>query len=170
MRAMRDGEGGGTDVCPTELTLRLLSCRAGLHGVQGRGGAKKPKEERRGPPTKPNDGSDRDLIRFSPPRSNDGDGCGDGDGNGAAASATDAAPGPLSAALRRHAAAAHPAIAALKDGASLLEQYAASIEPALDAALEAFVSAASSAQNAKDVMDAPVLRGWGVQAGKAKRE
>ena len=117
-------------MCPTELTLRLLSSRAGAKMTGTRPGA------------------NFDVRRPKPPRSSCSSSSSEGtaaDSEGSDGTAADTQDGPerspLAAVFAQHSSAACEAIGGLAGGTQLLAEYSERIRASLSAALEAFVAA-----------------------------
>ena len=119
-------------MCPTELTLRLLSSRVGAKMTGARPGA------------------NFDVRRPKPPRSScscsssSSEGtAADSEGSDGTAADTQDGPerSPLAAVFEQHSSAACEAIGGLDGGTQLLAEYSERIRASLSAALEAFVAA-----------------------------
>ena len=132
-------------MCPTELTLRLLSSRVGAKMTGARPGAnfdvRRPKPPRSSCSCS-SSSSEGTASSSSSSSSSEGTAA-DSEGSDGTAADTQDGPerSPLAAVFEQHSSAACEAIGGLDGGTQLLAEYSERIRASLSAALEAFVAA-----------------------------
>ena len=129
-------------MCPTELTLRLLSSRAGAKMTGTRPGANFDVRRPKPPRSSCSSSSSEGTASSSSSSSSEGTAA-DSEGSDGTAADTQDGPerSPLAAVFAQHSSAACEAIGGLAGGTQLLAEYSERIRASLSAALEAFVAA-----------------------------